>query len=166
MKTILNLIENVDPSDTATLDEIDARVSLWLDGHSFKHSGVDKYENEYIDYLHSNGQDIRLWGSSYARGDMLEYTRSRDALKAIRPEGYSWFCLDHKDTTEDWECRIDFTPQSKPLWEKTWGRLLKKVPNPLVQVFSPTLPTEELAELHAIIQAIQWSRDNENNTRN
>jgi hypothetical protein len=72
-----------------------------------------------------------------------QYTRSRDALKAIRPEGFIFRShLIMEDDDGDliycyaFERRNDFA---------LVGR-------------TPTLPTEELAELHAIIQAIEYKR--------
>jgi len=71
-------------------------------------------------------------------------TRSRDILKGIRPDG--WFL-----SMEGW-------PQDEPpLWR--YKISLHKIGN----FISPPLPTEELAELHAIIQAIEYERNNDKN---
>jgi len=170
MKEILELIENVDPSDTAKLDEIDARVWCLVKGREFVslHRGdpvldprdVAKiiapekmkddcgdpwnwaFEDEYggIDTVKGT-----TWKSLIVTRDggylshFTKYTRSRDALKAIRPEG--WFL-----TMEGW-------PQDKPpLWR--YKISLRYMTN----FISPPLQTEELAELHAIIQAIGYDR--------
>ncbi|MDP9196108.1 MAG: hypothetical protein M3O22_04975 [Pseudomonadota bacterium] len=98
---ILDLIEAVDPEDTEKLDEIDRLV------------------REYVNLLDE-------WPPEFP-----EYTRSRNALKAIRPEGY-------------WPIKL-FKDGHVFRFELTNGR---KIPS------SAWLPTEELAELHAIIQAI------------
>lgn len=62
---------------------------------------------------------------------------SRDALKAIRPE-----CL-HLQIIKGF----------------TTGAIVKgAIKNPVGDFSTPELPTEELAELHAIIQAIEYKR--------
>lgn len=107
---ILKLIEAVDPSDTAKLDEIDARVACLLQDH--------------------------VYGSEAARFLLKafpQYTRSRDALKAIRPEGWAILIVQFENL---FVC--DMTHAKHFVGKK--------------------LPTEELAELHAIIQAIEYER--------
>ena len=111
---ILKMIEEVDPADTDKLDEIDVLVY------------------EYI-------SDI-----GYRPSTSFPYTRSRDALKAIRPEG--------------WYIKLDiFSVPGKPKWTCECFNLTEGAGCFL----SPVLPTEELAELHAIIQAIEWEREND-----
>jgi hypothetical protein len=44
-ETILKMIETVDPTDTAKLDEIDARVWCWLKGHEY----LD-IDDDYLEY--------------------------------------------------------------------------------------------------------------------
>lgn len=65
------------------------------------------------------------------------YTRSRDALKSIRPEGWG-FSISHLNAVVAYRINdtggFDYALQTQKL------------------------PTEELAELHAIIQAIEWER--------
>lgn len=63
-------------------------------------------------------------------------TRSRDALKAIRPDG--WFGM-IRFFGEYSVCNINHV-------------------HPFGNADSQHLPTEELAELHAIIQAIEYER--------
>ena len=105
---IFNMIENVDPTDSATLDEIDFRV--------------DKYLGGVPNYIKAR-----------------QYTRSRDALKAVRPEGW-WF---HGMS------RYFDEPHIYVAEPKDDDSL----------ILSPSLPTEELAELHAIVQAIAYERE-------
>lgn len=102
---ILKMIETVDPADTAKLDEIDARV---------------------LEYINANGI-IHRWSSR------LKYTRSRDALKAIRPEGWTYSC--------------GFVGHARLCSVKRGAAF-----------HAEKLPSEELAELHAIIQAIEYER--------
>lgn len=108
---LLEMIESVDPSDNDALDDIDARVLKYLLGDDFVPC-LEHYP---------------------------KYTRSRDALKAIRPEVKIYSMASHRGVT--WECGlvIDTNPGH---WYSVRHRL----------------PTEELAELHAIIQAISYER--------
>lgn len=103
-KNILSLIESVDPSDTAKLDEIDRAVD---------------------NYLSNSGSVLSK-----------QYTRSRDALKAIRPEGCV-LSIQTSGTCAIWYKSNPFHADSNFVGE---GK------------------TEELAELHAIIQAIDYER--------
>ena len=124
-KKILKLIETVDPTDTDTLDEIDALVLSFLEG--VKPVGFNK---ERTMYEYDWGQGVNWFFASR----IPKYTRSRDALKSIRPRG--WYLNILNKGSDGCSCsmyRYDYTPVL-------------------------TLPTEELAELHAIIQAIQWER--------
>ena len=104
VQEILKLIEEVDPKDTAKLDEIDARVY------------------EFLDFPDSNI-------------GCPEYTRSRDALKAIRPEGWRVFNL-----------------SEGTMFEFDLGKTNARV-------FRGLAITEELAELAAILQAINYERN-------
>ena len=126
---IIKLIETVDPSDTARLDEIDLRVWSFVTG---KHELCAPLGSLYLD------------GPVYRQQPM--YTRSRDALKAIRPEG--WFLTSQM-------IGMDFSV-FKGWFYAAYGQGCK--------LASPGLPTEELAELHAIISAIEWDRNNEMQT--
>lgn len=121
-KKILEMIEVVaDCDDLDTLDEIDGEVCRYL--------GIIELDDEYpIPYLEYPKRYIAY-----------RFTRSRDALKSIRPEGWEYFN----------ELDIDY-------YKLAW--LIKRGEH---EVRSPyNLPTEELAELHAIIQAIEWERNN------
>lgn len=128
---ILKMIEEVSPDDTAKLDEIDARVMAYLEGWEFKN-----YFKMY--------NEERMQAFTLDEGETLftvRYTRSRDALKAIRPEGWLF-------TTGviDIGKFVSMGHSPNEGFEKDYT--LK----------SETLPTEELAELHAIIQAIEYER--------
>jgi len=121
---ILKMIEEVDPSDTAKLDEIDARVHHLL----------------VTTRLGSNLPcDERWFKARKKNGDCPQYTRSRDALKTIRPDGWSpsFRAMTH-DIERDLYC-------SELMTQDGW-------------VQSKFVPTEELAELHAILQAIAYER--------
>ena len=131
MEEILRVIESVDPSDTAKLDEIDARVDSYISKRPF-----NAYDSETGLYETIDGQEACEWAPA-------NYTRSRDALKAIRPEG--WIINVHNDYrgSRGATCKDDNSKDFK----------------------SEVLPTEELAELHAIIQAINHERKESDNER-
>ena len=112
---ILKLIENVDPDDSNALYEIDGAV------HSFLY---DTPACRVIYLKRTDGKNT--------------YTRSRDALKSIRPDG----CFSISKRKDGFVFIFFETACEKP------------------ETITPPLPTEELAELHAIIQAIQWEREN------
>ena len=130
-KELLELIENVDPEDSDVLDEIDARTHVYIG--FYWHGDLEPWENGAGHWGFMKGCCCKS-DRQFAQ-DFLKYTRSRDALKAIRPEG--WFfdtCTDAAGT----ECYSD----------KGDVNLTNDI----------SLPTEELAELHAIIQAISYER--------
>jgi hypothetical protein len=84
-------------------------------------------------YIDTDGKEI-------ARG-FCPFTTSRDALKTIRPKD-CWLetAADvNDDDSYSYRCRLWYWSESRQQSE---------------QVF----PTEELAELHAIIQAIEYER--------
>ena len=115
-ENILNMIENVSPDAIHALDEIDERVSAY-------------YNQESAEYEKRMGYIPK------------EYTRSRDALKSIRPDSKRWWLdyLGYNTIEEGWDCAYDN------------GNITTEIHD--------SLPTEELAELHAIIQAIEWERN-------
>ena len=127
-KKMLELIESVDPDDTDALNEIDARVWCLVN---------DDWDYEtHFKKPFSGGFTSKNGDGKYLKY-IPEYTRSRDALKAIRPEGWQWV--------------VEY------IGGEYYCCLHDKY---LDSVFSCDAPTEELAELHAIIQAIEWERNN------
>lgn len=140
-KTILGMIETVSPDDTAKLDEIDARVWCWLK----KDDQFKQFEGSWI-RCQSGAKYLKPIGSS-------EYTRSRDALKAIRPRNCfiniepRFFCHSH-DANFDGMGFYATAVIPKGEVEQEGFHNFK----------AALIETEELAELHAIIQAIEWER--------
>lgn len=127
---ILKMIEEVDPNDTAKLDEIDARVWCFLNNRAF-HGMTDKGQFYYnLHYPLS---------MAHPKEGIIEYARSRDTLKAIRPEGWHYF-IDSRGGCKLWS--VDCTRPEFHAQNNNCGMLR----------------TEELAELHAIIQAIDFER--------
>ena len=127
IEPILRMIESVSPDDSKALDEIDARVWCYLNEYLFHHMA---YGTPYYT------------ASSVGRYCREEYTRSRDALKAIRPE--------------NWTFDIYNTVQNGSNCE---GQYMKE-DDIVIYRMSPRLKTEELVELHAILQAIAYERNN------
>jgi len=130
-KKILEMIEGVSPDDTDTLDEIDTHVYVFLklyDGfkYTISASGCS------VTYRHNDW--LETYPSTlYHLFDNHLYTRSRDALKAIRPDGATInIAVNHNDTASAWLMLKEITFNAR------------------------NLPTEELAELHVIIQALEW----------
>jgi hypothetical protein len=124
-KKILKMIEAVDPSDDAGMDDIDELV--------FRYCGNGCYPA--IPLL----RRLIYWYSKFPR-----YTRSRDALKAIRPEGWITYKHGQDMATGVWITvlvNLDYGGKNA----KSSGEQL----------------TKELAELHAIIQAIAHERGRE-----
>lgn len=132
---ILQMIETVDPNDTAKLDEIDARVWCWLNDVPIQII-KNEFGNSWIKSVLKNSPERR-------------YSRSRDVLKDIRLKRWRLEWISENVTAEaafgngtGWSCRM-YT-------EHTGGN------GCTVRVAG--MPTEELAELHAIIQAIEYER--------
>lgn len=130
---ILRMIEAMKPDDTAALDEIDARVWCYLNGYLYLRKQLDYH-------VYSFGDDLECF--LYQSRDR-EYTRSRDALKAVRPEG--------------WRLEIQHVRSlSKAGTTKWYSSLISPCGD--YEVNCGPMLTEELAELHAIIQAIAYER--------
>lgn len=152
------MIENVDPDDTNALDEIDARVWCWLNCMEFISFGKVKFTFQEVDTTDPKAPVVKynemestfkdVLDKSYA-GNFFQYTRSRDALKAIRPES-------------EWCYKLCMGPTGKAWFEIYMAFDSDKYPSTFGEGFkSPVLPTEELAELHAIIQSITYDTEDE-----
>lgn len=143
-KQILEMIEQVSPDDVAGLDEIDLAVEVYVGNYSLVKTGVDANNQNDSDIYAPNGKipegvqlpPLGVIGKHFMVR-RVKYTRSRDALKSIRPEGWSFSISDKGNC-------LYFSN----------GYSDKKV------LSAGTLHTEELAELHAIIQAIEYERNN------
>lgn len=128
-ETILKLIETVSPDDTTKLDELNMRVAFFLENKPYPEwKGIEKCFD----------LDRRM---------VPNWCGSRDALKAIRPEGWHYECNKICDGTF-WAAlhqEVDAGPcgDAEGMSCEAWYR-----------------KTEELAELHAIIQSLEWERQN------
>ena len=145
-KKILSLIESLTPytekeiyrDKLDILDEIDARVVCYVN---------TTYEQTFVGLIkrthrYGDGFEFTTDGQLRDHNLTIRYTRSRDALKSIRPEG----C---------WRMHIEVTPNGESVCElereEDDGKDFK-----IISIQA----TEELTELHAIIQAIEWERNN------
>ena len=122
---ILKLIEEVDPNDTAKLDQIDANVWLYITRYPGNFSRLYSYPGTPYSWMLKNSQ-----GDEFLQIG-TKYTRSRDALKSIRPAG--WF------------------PDVRSMSPIEYVVFNGKEP-------IDYLPTEKLAELYATIQDIADER--------
>lgn len=129
---ILKMIEEVSPNDTAKLDEIDARVWCWLNSKTYLGTRIVTVEDRMFRYVEHQYEDGYI--------NSPQYTRSRDALKAIRPEGWDFIDVSGGFNHNAWTCQINMGAFT---------------------TIKCTIPTEELAELHAILQAIDYERSRE-----
>lgn len=135
MNEILRLIETVSPDDTAKLDEIDARVQAYIIGHHYINHESTSCHTSLI-YRHRTTNEVLIFIAN-------KYTRSRDALKAIRPEG--------------WMFSVIQILSSEPTFK---AEMTIQIANDDFENFTSRFsPTEELAELHAVIQAISHERN-------
>lgn len=135
---ILDMIEAVDPADTAKLDEIDSRADAYVRRLTFVAHEASSFGGLSYKYKCDDPPPKTQYGCAWAVA-VPRYTRSRDALKAIRPEGW-WFDIENYGDTE---AMCTATMKNRNLD---------------IVLDSDELPTEELAELHAIIQAIAYER--------
>jgi hypothetical protein len=134
---ILEMIENADPSDRKTLDEIDARVHCYLQNCTYGHGGITIPAGWTRGDIWVEQPNTQFGGQNISAGP--NYCSSRDALKQIRPEG--WGVMVRQSAPDKVDCFIH--------------RFDLSVGNRNAQ----NMPTEELAELHAIIQALDHARN-------
>jgi hypothetical protein len=128
-ETILKMIEVVDPADKSALDRIDGRVWCWLsDCEYIGHDNADQHNFLARPKKEGCAEFYKSVGTQNC------YTRSRDALKAIRPQGWRFWI--HSEGT----CEA-----------------VKRNETEDREIISQA-GTEELAELHAITQAIAHER--------
>lgn len=144
---ILKMIEEVSPDDAARLDEIDARVWCYLRRYTF---GCVEY------YLPSTKagkrrfsyDDNGTYGLSFSQ---TKYTRSRNDLKVIRPKGW-WLSINNGYENDDPFAHIQSFFHT---YKENYG---SGISHDCPVNFSVNCKTEELAELHVIIQAIEYER--------
>jgi len=133
-ETILKMIEEVDPEDTENLDEIDARTMCFIQGWEFLETHLGQFEYKI--------PGVMSFMPFYETTP--KYTRSRDALKAIRPEGWFFTIMPHLIVGGGF-LQVEAEAENSKYDNK-------------LSTLAEELQTEELAELHAIIQAIEYDR--------
>ncbi len=131
---ILGMIERVSPEDVPGMDALDVKVLCWLN---------DWQETTHLQDL----QHSRVHDPEYFRANYPLFTRSRDALKNIRPLGYNMGIY------------FGYRGDDKYYFVTGGNQELNPFENPIRT--PETFITEELAELHAIIQAIAYERARE-----
>lgn len=134
-QTILTMIENVDPKDTATLDEIDCLTHLYL-GY-FWHGDLEPHENGAGHWGLMKG--CHCVNEDYFAPDCRHYSTSIDAQEAIDTQG----------------CLVDLYQQNNKEFSCSLYYHID------IQLYSPHLPTRPLALLHALVQLTEWKRNNE-----
>ncbi|MCG8345376.1 MAG: hypothetical protein MI685_09510 [Chlorobiales bacterium] len=140
-RKILEMIEDVDPDDEKTVDEINARV--WAFFNLSKGNPRVSFNGGSIHYRYDHWDEDASTALVH-KFEYSDYARSRDALKSIRPEG--------------WELGlVPWTDNGRDLHSYT-ATLTHLEREPF---FTAPAKTEELAELHAIIQAYIWEIENE-----
>lgn len=137
---ILEMIEGVDPADTETMDEIDARFWCLLEGAYF----VKMYGGKMFEF-----EPIIADGRFQKDKTPKEYTRSLDAIKAVEEvELEGWYMCSTFGGRD--VCAVDAWRPDSIQDDCTYKTDLK----------GKDLPTEHLARLHAAVQAIKWKREN------
>jgi hypothetical protein len=149
-ETILKMLETVDPADTAKLDEIDARVWCWVEGVTYDAVLPTNSFGGRWHHYHGGGRYGEKGVSYPSPQPGYNYTRSRDALKAIRSKG--WVPRGDREGYEiaefcyGWQFCLILLPDTPVGCRVNEKRVIGHG------------RTEELAELHAIIQAMEWER--------
>lgn len=131
---LLKMIEEVDPADSTAIEEIEARYICF------------KMRDVYEGITHDTSTDE----TPMAKGRngvyyFDNYATSRDVLKRERPDNVS--------LTITAFIKMNFCFCTANYWDTKGG-----TPSDPLPFLSPDLPTEELAEFHAIIQAIAYDR--------
>lgn len=137
---ILEIIQDADHEDGRILNWIDAKFFCFLHGLEYLYYGPSPI-NKSIWALKVAGvrPDQR---TAYQDNVIPPYTLSRDVLKSVRDDYLpNWFIVDCDQRTP----------------ETTYYALRREFSDGAL-VESPELPTEYLAELHVIIQALEWEK--------
>lgn len=132
-KKILELIENIRPDHHGDITSFVPIIKEWV----IKNIDLEIYQRALDNFWGAIPLRFRNCAPDW---DFLVFLFSRDALKAMRPEGWHIFIY-------------HFTIGFKA--ELSRDRASMK---PILTKQIKHLPTEELAELHAIIQAREYER--------
>ncbi len=149
---ILKMIEEIGSASQGTyeiqqrLNEIDARMECWMLRRNFV---MSYYERGHLRYKYDTPDGLKIGGM------IIKYTRSRDALKSIRPKGWYIGGIFDETSIGQFDTGYNFVLRNG-LAEEVECQHFRSYRH----------ATEELAELHAIIQAIEYERKNEKNKIN
>jgi len=154
---ILEMIEGLHQAlqvDAGARRQLNKEVALYLGWYYYTPSQAkEKFKRTYKrgawihpdDCRDGNPQFCQIHGTE-VHSNIPDFTSSRDALKSVRPKGWNFRTYRYFDGKISYfHCGMDKN-------------------TPFSSICANSLPTEELAELHAIIQAIQWERDNKEGT--
>jgi hypothetical protein len=133
---ILKLIENVDPEDTDTLDEIDCLVTEFIDQRKIEFEKAERYSQRMVGFVEIDYD----FGDKPIRVEVLPHTRSRDAL----PE---------------WPDDLKIQEQVTILDDKALCDAAIDTGSVLLTPWKPIWCAKEcLARLHTRIQVIEYKR--------
>lgn len=127
---ILDMIENVDPSDTDTLDEIDARVWCFINQKE-----INGISGRYVRHHAHNNKETKELHTIVS----TEYTRSRDASMSIKTNNGVYLWVSKAAGNSPYFYRPE---------HKLWGTFV------ITHWTRPLIPTENLAYLHGKIQTL------------
>lgn len=128
---LLSMIEQVAASDEKELQRINNMFWCWYNTYEYEEGHTDSVYGSWWGYRKSPNGHMQTWPNSY--GGFIhvpDYTTSRDALKTLRPEGWIFNIL-NIGSTNGANCEAHY---------------------PDMIIDTPNVATEELAELHGIIQ--------------
>lgn len=139
---ILRLIENIGIPDYKKFAEIDARCNCYIRKLDYVHHEIGK--TGLLSYKYKSEGPGSAYGMRWAVS-ARRFTHSRDDLKHARPVGWIfntvYYAQEQKFSTAAYHEKVGFMNQVHE------GALLHM--------------TEELAELHGIIQAMEYDKQNE-----
>lgn len=147
---ILSIIERIKHYQETTIEELNARIWCFL--HELEYIGYEEkdvtcmFEGDFLrkeKVFLGRSKEMKIASIKF----VPEYTKSRDLIKSIRPKGGVWIEL---KTASDGDAICKF------------GKLQENGKE--IYCFDTSkidfLPSEELAELWCVLQAIEWERNN------
>lgn len=147
VQAIRTLLKKTSPDDVDATKEIDARVFCYIENILFdksKLAWVGRPENKQWVY------EMTVEPRPITKTIKI-YTRSCDALKSIRPAGWTTSLHNNiimrSDGPQKWQCQMT-----------KYGDFALKEKCEAIR-FSGDMPSEEYAELDVIIQALEYERE-------
>ena len=146
MTDLQTLIRTVDPNDKAGCDELNAR--FWCFVEKLKYAGLKNSNTEIYPIFKHCYWSERYEAEAYVPMPYCAYTRSLDALKAVQEAELGDDLRVYQlgmDKHGRYGCHIEL-----------YSKSLNLITQP-----DEGLPTMQLAWMDALVQAIQWKRENE-----